>query len=307
MSDKAFPFLRINSRDDKPRARGLTEMRGPYYTPMGKRYLQDIMETMGHAVDILKFSGGSFRLMPRDRVVELIDIAHAHDVMVSTGGFIEYVLTQGEEAVDRYIRECADLGFDIVEVSAGFITVPTPDLRRVVEAVQHAGLKAKPEVGIQFGAGGDTAAAELEAEGTKDVDWALQQAEQFLEAGAYMIMIESEGITENVKTWRTGVVSTVVNRLGLENVMFEAADPAVFAWYVKNYGPEVNVFVDHSQVVQLEALRAGIWGTKSLWGRVLTFKDKPAEQPVNGTAPAEAQTRASVSETNRSSHDSRSV
>ncbi len=35
---------------------------------------------------------------------------------------------------------------------------------------------------------------------------------------------------------------------------------------------EVNVFVDHSQIVQLECLRAGIWGTKSLWGRVLTYK-----------------------------------
>ncbi len=28
-----------------------------------------------------------------------------------------------------------------------------------------------------------------------------------------------------------------------------------------------------SQIVQLECLRAGIWGTKSLWGRVLTYKE----------------------------------
>ena len=35
---------------------------------------------------------------------------------------------------------------------------------------------------------------------------------------------------------------------------------------------EVNLFVDHSQIVQLECLRSGIWGTKSLWGRVLTYK-----------------------------------
>jgi hypothetical protein len=33
-----------------------------------------------------------------------------------------------------------------------------------------------------------------------------------------------------------------------------------------------NLFVDHSQIVQLEALRSGIWGTKGLWGRVLTYK-----------------------------------
>ena len=85
-------------------------------------------------------------------------------------------------------------------------------------------------------------------------------------------MIESEGITENVKRWRTDVAARIVDALGLERVMFEAADPDVFAWYVKNYGPEVNLFVDHSQVVQLECLRSGIWGTKSLWGRVLTYK-----------------------------------
>jgi phosphosulfolactate synthase (CoM biosynthesis protein A) len=85
-------------------------------------------------------------------------------------------------------------------------------------------------------------------------------------------MIESEGITENVRTWRTDVVARIVNALGLERVMFEAADPEVFAWYIKNYGPEVNLFVDHSQIVQLECLRSGIWGTKSLWGRVVSYK-----------------------------------
>jgi hypothetical protein len=50
--------------------------------------------------------------------------------------------------------------------------------------------------------------------------------------------------------------------------MFEAAEPEVFQWNIKNYGPEVNLFVDHSQIVELEASRSGIWGTKSLWGRV---------------------------------------
>ena len=84
---------------------------------------------------------------------------HAHDVLVSTGGFIEHVLTLGPEAVNRYIQECKELGFDIIEISSGFITIPTDDWLRLVEKVQKAGLKAKPEVGIQFGAGGTTTAA----------------------------------------------------------------------------------------------------------------------------------------------------
>ena len=30
--------------------------------------------------------------------------------------------------------------------------------------------------------------------------------------------------------------------------------------------------LDHSQIVQLECLRAGIWGTADLWGNVVTYK-----------------------------------
>lgn len=144
--DRSFAFLKVNERPAKPRKHGITEIRGPYYSPMGKRYLEDILETMGFYVDALKFAGGSFSLMPREIVKELIDLCHDHDVLVSTGGFIEYVLTQGSEAVQRYIQECRELGFDIVEISCGFITIPTEDWLRLVGAVQKVGLKAKPEV-----------------------------------------------------------------------------------------------------------------------------------------------------------------
>lgn len=271
-SARGFTFLRMNERPPKPRKFGLTEIRGPYYTAMGKRYLEDVLETMGEHIDSLKFAGGSFTLMPRKVVKELIDLAHGHQVLVSTGGFMESVLTQGREAVLKYVQECKDLGFDTIEISAGFITLPTEDWLRLIELVQKSGLKAKPEIGIQFGAGGTTTAEELETEGTQDPEAMIARGQRFLEAGAEILMIESEGITESVKTWRTDVVPKIINKLGLDKVMFEAADPDVFAWYIKNFGPDVNLFVDHSQIVQLEALRRGIWGTKSLWGRVLTFR-----------------------------------
>jgi phosphosulfolactate synthase (CoM biosynthesis protein A) len=271
--ERAFSFLPLNEREKKPRSKGITEIRGPYYTPMGKRYLEDILETMGRYVDTLKFAGGSFSLMPQDAVKELIELCHRHEVMVSTGGFIERVLTFGKEAVDRYIEECRNLGFDIVEISSGFITVPVDDLLRLTEKVQKLGLKAKPEVGIQFGAGDASGVEQLEAEGLSDPDWAIGLAKRHLAAGAYMIMIESEGITEDVRQWRTDVAARFIRELGIEKVMMEAADPALFAWYIKHYGPEVNLFVDHSQIVQLECLRLGIWGTSSLWGRVVTHKE----------------------------------
>lgn len=274
----AFDFLRRNDREPKPRTRGITEIRGPYYTPLGKRALQDILETMGPWVDALKFAGGSFTLIPERALEELIALCHEHGVLVSTGGFIERVLTQGDDAVAQYIDTCRAIGFDIIELSSGFITLPADDWLRLIERVQRAGLKAKPEVGIQFGAGGATTPDELAAEGTHDVAWVIQLARRFLGAGAYQIMIESEGITENVQTWRTDVPARFIDALGLDRIMFEAADPEVFAWYIKHYGPEVNLFVDHSQIVQLESLRQGIWGTASLWGRVVTYKGDQNER-----------------------------
>jgi len=272
ITTEGFDFLRRNEREGKPRTHGVTEIRGAYYSPIGKRELSDIFETMGNYVDALKFAGGSFTLMPYKALVEVIDLCHKNNVLVSTGGFIEHVLTQGNDAVDRYLNTCRDAGFDIIELSSGFITLPANDWLRLAEKVRKMGLKAKPEVGIQFGAGGATSVKDLEAEGTSDATWMIQLARRFIDAGAYQIMIESEGITENVRTWRTDVPAQVIDALGLDHVMFEAADPAVFQWYIKHYGPEVNLFVDHSQIVELECLRAGIWGTASLWGRVVTYK-----------------------------------
>src|SRR5438094_5153746 len=131
----AFSFLRANHRPPKPRKRGVTEIRGPYYSVLGPRYLKDVLETMGEHVDALKFAGGSFTLMPERALREIIDTAHEHDVLVSTGGFIEHVLTQGPDAVERYIDEVARVGFDILEVSAGFISISTDDMLWLVERV----------------------------------------------------------------------------------------------------------------------------------------------------------------------------
>jgi phosphosulfolactate synthase (CoM biosynthesis protein A) len=239
---------------------------------MGARYLEDVLETMGEYVDSLKFAGGSFCLFPKSVLKQFIETAHRFDVRVCTGGFIERVLSRGEALVDRYIGECAEFGFDIVEISSGFITIPSTDFSRLIKQVKQAGLEAKAEVGIQFGAGGASPASTLEEQGMAPTRWALDRARRFLDAGASRIMIESEGITENVRTWRTEIPAQFAEVLGLEHIMFEAADPQVFGWYIKTFGPEVNLFVDHSQIVQLEALRSGLWGTADLWGRVVSFK-----------------------------------
>lgn len=268
MAETSFNFVPRAYRPDKPRTVGITEMRGPYYSTYGTRHLADVLDVAGQWVDGVKWAGGSFALLPREQVRAFSDLAHEHHAYISSGGWIETVLRYGPDAVSQYLAEAKEVGFDVIEISTGFLSMPTSGLLRLVEQVTKAGLTAKPELGIQFGSGGDSTQAELAAEGKKDVGDLVDRASRALDAGAEIIMIESEGITENVTDWNTGAVASIINGVGLDKVMFEAADPLVFEWYVKNYGNEVNLFVDHSQVLQLEGLRQNIWGNKSTWGRI---------------------------------------
>ncbi|WP_128906018.1 phosphosulfolactate synthase [Halorubrum amylolyticum] len=269
--DRAFDFFHVNDRPDKPRETGITEIRGPYYDPMGPRELRDILETMGEYVDIYKFSGGSFALMPEDAVRELIDVCHEYDVEVSTGGFVENVLVRNNDLVEEYVIEADELGFDIVEISSGFLAVDTDDLVALTELVAENGLKPKPEINVQFGAGGASSEEELLSEVQQDPRLAIEEGRRHLDAGAYKLMVEAEGITENVSDWRTDVVYEIATEIGIENLVFEAPSPEEFEWYVKNFGPNVNLFVDNSQIVELECLRSGLWGKSTSWGRTTSF------------------------------------
>ena len=288
MANTSFDFIPRAYRPEKPRKFGITEVRGPYYSTYGTRHLADVLDVAGEWVDGIKWAGGSFALLPREQVRAFSDLAHKHDAYISSGGWIETVLRYGPEAVGKYLKEAKEVGFDMIEISAGFIAVPTSGLLRLVEQVTKAGLLAKVELGIQFGSGGDSGEAELAAEGKKDVGDLVARAKKALDAGAHIIMIESEGITENVVKWNTTPVATIIEGVGLQNVMFEAADPAVFEWYIKNYGNEVNLFVDHSQILQIECLRQNIWGNKSTWGRIIN----PAPMTETHHAPAKKKAAA---------------
>ena len=80
--------------------------------------------------------------------------------------------------------------FDVLEISSGFLSIPTDDWAELVKLTKSIGLKAKPEVGILFGAGGDTEG--LEQKGTRDPRWVIERAEKFLAAGADKIMARIE-------------------------------------------------------------------------------------------------------------------
>src|SRR5699024_10351239 len=148
--------------------------------------------------DGIKWAGGSFSLVPAGQVKAFSDIAHDNGAYVSSGGWIETGLRYGDDAVEQYLKEAKEEGVDVIKISTGLIMSATRGLERLVQKVVKAGLKAKPELGIQIGSGGDSGEAELAAESAKDIGDLVDRGQQTLNAGASIIMVESEGISENV-------------------------------------------------------------------------------------------------------------
>ncbi len=263
---KAFDFVTVQMPPPKPRSAGVIEIRGPYYTPVTYAYLKGLLDDWDEYVDGFKFPGGSMRLLSRDRVRQIIQLCHDHNVYVSTGGFVERVIVQGAKAVDRYLEECKALEYDMVEVSSGLATIRLADKVAIVKRVQELGMKAKPEVSMMIGAGAGThiSGYKVKMRTFQDV---VKETQAHLDAGAHVLMLESEGITEDLPAgkWRKDVVNKLVEKFGYKTWMFEASDPPVFKWYLKTFGKDVNLFIDHSQIVEFSAWRAGLWGDSDIW------------------------------------------
>lgn len=273
---KAFDFVEISEVPPKPRKTGVIEIRGPYYAPTTTGYVKDLLEMWGDYIDGFKFAGGSMRLLSVDMVKNILKVCHDHDVYVSTGGFVERIIVQGADAVDRYLEECKSLGFDIVEVSSGLAPIPLEDKVEIVKQVKKMGMVPKPEISLMIGAGAGTHIVGYKPK-LRSIDDLMKEARAHLKAGAHIMMLESEGITEDLppSKWRTDVIKKLVSEFGFESWMFESSDPPVFKWYLKNFGSNVNLFIDHSQIVEYTAWRTKLWGDPGIWkGKTLSYKSK---------------------------------
>ncbi|KAI5656875.1 hypothetical protein M9H77_25668 [Catharanthus roseus] len=259
-------FFEDEDRPEKPRKYGVTEMRGPHYSLFSQGLLQDVFESMGQFVDGLKFSGGSHSLLPETFIREVTKMAHKHNVYVSTGDWAEHLLRKGPSAFKDYIEECKKMGFDTIELDVGSLGVPEETLLRYVRMIKGSGLRAKPQFAIKFDKSDipdkiDRAFAAYvvptarTSEFVEDVDLLIRRAERCLEAGADMIMLDADDVCRQADSVRADIIAKIIGRLGLERTMFEASNPRTSEWFINQYGPKVNLFVDHSQVMDLECLR----------------------------------------------------
>src|SRR4030095_8974466 len=94
---------------------------------------------------------------------------------------------------ERYLEEAEALGFDVVEISDGLVKgkLDLETRLEMTKIVTKNGMKPRPEVSAAYGI---KVGQKVDVDPKKLID----EARQFLKAGAWKIMIESEGITENV-------------------------------------------------------------------------------------------------------------
>jgi phosphosulfolactate synthase len=85
-----------------------------------------------------------------------------------------------------------------------------------------------------------------------------------LEAGAWKVITEGRetgtaGIFRPTGEMRTGLVDEIAHEIDVQDVIFEAPAKSAQAWFVRHFGPEVNLGnIPPDEVIPLETLRLGL-------------------------------------------------
>jgi phosphosulfolactate synthase len=228
-----------------PRNGGLTHVLDK---GLGPRAWEDVLETSGDYIDIVKLGWGTAYITPNLRAK--LDVLREKPVVIG-GTFLEAVIGQGK--VDGYKRWLRDLGLTHVEISDGVIEIPREQkLELIADFAQD--FTVLSEVGSKD--------AEVNYAPYLWVEWIKEE----LEAGAWKVITEGReggtaGIYRPTGEMRTGLVDEIVHEIAVGNLIFEAPTKSSQAWFVKQFGPNVNLGnIPPEEVIPLETLRLGLRG-----------------------------------------------
>ncbi len=79
-----------------------------------------------------------------------------------------------------------------------------------------------------------------------------------MDAGAWKIVIQAEGLAENVARINETVFFDVAAAMDIKDVIFQAKGAKALFWFLTQFGIEVNLDIDADQVVQVELSRRGL-------------------------------------------------
>ncbi len=92
----------------------------------------------------------------------------------------------------------------------------------------------------------------------------MQWIKEELEAGAWKVITEGReggtaGIFRSDGDMRTGLIDEIAHEISVDEVLFEAPTKSSQAWFVKHFGPNVNLGnIPPDEVIAVETLRLGL-------------------------------------------------
>jgi phosphosulfolactate synthase len=238
-------FLDLPPRSPKPRDRGLTHVldRG-----LSVAEVEGLVEVAGDAVDLVKLGWGT-ALVTANLEAKLA-CYRRHGIPVVLGGTLtELAIAQGR--VEQLIAWLRELGLAHVEISDG--TIELAHERKLALIARLAG---EFTVLSEVGSKDDTAIM-------APYVW-VEQIQSELAAGAWKVIAEARetgtaGIYRADGEVRMGLIDEIAHAVAPERLLFEAPRKEQQVWFLRRFGPEVNLGnIAPDEVLSLETLRLGL-------------------------------------------------
>jgi phosphosulfolactate synthase len=239
-------LLNLPERSGKPRDRGITHVidRG-----LSIADIEGMVEVAGEFVDMVKLGWGT--ALAARNLERKLECYREHDIPVVLGGTLtELAISRGR--LDELIAWVHELGLRLFEISDGTIALEHP---RKVELIER--LAQEFTVLSEVGSKDDTGAI------TPPYVW-VEQMRAELAAGAWKVIAEGRetgtaGIFRPSGEVREGLIGEIVHEIAPDRIMFDAPRKDQQVWFVRRFGPEVNLSnVPVGEVLALETLRLGL-------------------------------------------------
>jgi phosphosulfolactate synthase len=240
-------FLDLPLRSGKPRTEGLTHV---IDKGLNLREIEGLFDTAGRYVDIVKLGWGTSYVT--NNLEKKIALYRYFETPVVCGGTLfEAVFARGK--LDEFKRWLIEQRFSHVEISDGTLEIPRERKLELIDDFARD-FTVLSEVGSKD--------AEIVYAPYQWVEWIKEE----LEAGAWKVITEGReggtaGIYRPTGEMRTGLVDEIVHEIEVGELIFEAPTKSSQAWFVKQFGPNVNLGnIPPDEVIPLETLRLGLRG-----------------------------------------------
>ncbi len=239
-------LLDLPQRSAKPRQHGVTHVidRG-----LSIAEVDGLMEVAGDSVDIVKLGWGT--ALRTGNLEQKLARYRQHAIPVVLGGTLTEIAI-AQERLERLIAWIHELGLEHFEISDGTIAL---EHGRKVELIER--LSNEFVVLSEVGSKDDTGAI------TPPYRW-VEQMRAELRAGAWKVIAEGReagtaGIFRPTGEVREGLIGEVVHDIDPGQIMFDAPRKHQQVWFVRRFGPEVNLSnIAPDDVLALETLRLGL-------------------------------------------------